>query len=190
MGALLFDRLEDVEAAHAAIPLASTDGLFHASAAIYEPIEAGRVTFVASLRAQHDLNPDLIRKNKAGTAPHRAISTKRERDFGNVFNTCRLVVTPTIDWYAEGDAEAVRDLLKEAHFIGKRRASGFGEIERWSVEPDELDGITGHLDEPLRPVPVEMFRGDQTSIKADAAWRPAYWQPAHRAICFVPEGWA
>jgi hypothetical protein len=80
------------------------------------------------------------------------------------------------------------DLLKEARFIGKRRASGYGEVEQWAVEPDELDGITGHLDEPLRPVPVEMFHGDQTSIKADAAWRPAYWHPAHRAICFVPGG--
>jgi len=186
LGALLFDRLDDVDAAHAAIPLVSTEGLFHASAAIYEPIEEGRTTFVASLRAQHDLDPDLIRKSKDGTATHRAISTKRERDFGNVFNTYRRVVVPTIDWYAEGDPGAVMELLDEARFIGKRRASGFGEVERWMVEPDELDGITGHLDEPLRPVPVEMFRGDQTAIKADAAWRPAYWNPAHRAICFVP----
>ena len=80
LGALLFDSLENVDAAHAAIPLANTEGLFHASAAIYEPVEVGRTTFVASLRAQHDLDPDLIQKNKAGTAPHRAISTKRERE--------------------------------------------------------------------------------------------------------------
>ncbi len=186
LGALLFDRLDDVDAAHAAIPLANTSGLFHASAAIYEPIDVGRTTFVASLRAQHDLDPELLRKNKAGTATHRAISTKRERDFGNVFNTYRRVVAPTIDWYAEGDVDAVRELLRDAHFIGKRRASGFGEVENWTIEPDELDGITGHLDEPLRPVPVELFGGDQTAIKADAAWRPAYWNPAHRAICFVP----
>lgn len=186
LAALLFDRLEDVEAAHAAVPLANTNGLFHASAAIYEPIDIGRTTFVASLRAQHDLDPDLIRKNKAGTGPHRSISTKRERDFGNVFNTYRRIAAPQIDWYAEGDADAVRDLLQDARFIGKRRASGFGEVERWALEPDELDGITGHLDEPLRPVPVEMFTGDQTAIRADAAWRPAYWNPAHRAICFVP----
>ena len=37
LAALLFDRLDDVEAAHAAVPLANTKGLFHASAAIYEP---------------------------------------------------------------------------------------------------------------------------------------------------------
>ena len=95
-------------------------------------------------------------------------------------------MAPTIDWYAEGDTDAVQALLKDTHFIGKRRASGFGEVDRWSLEPDELDGITGHLDEPLRPVPIEMFHGDQSAIKADAAWRPAYWNPAHRAICFVP----
>jgi hypothetical protein len=188
LGALLFDKLEDVDAAHAAIPLENTGGLFHASSAIYEPIEIGRTTFVASLRAQHDLDADLLRKNKTGTATHRAISTKRERDFGNVFNTYRRVFAPTIDGYAEGDATAVQNLLDGVCFIGKRRASGYGEVERWAVEPDELDGIIGHLDEPLRPVPVEMFLGDRTSIKADAAWRPAYWNPAHRAICFVPWG--
>jgi len=186
LGALLFDQLDDVDAAHAAIPLANTDGLFHASAAFYEPVEVGKTTFVASLRAQHDLDADLLRKNKTGTATHRAISTKRERDFGNVFNTYRRVTTPKIDWYAEGDQAAVLRLLQDARFIGKRRASGFGEVERWTIEEDELDGITGHLDEPLRPVPVELFKGDQSAIKADAAWRPAYWNPAHRAICFVP----
>jgi hypothetical protein len=186
LAALLFDRLENVEAAHAAVPLASTNCLFHASAAFYEAIDIGRTTFVASLRAQHDLDPDLIRKNKAGSGPHRAISTKRERDFGNVFNTYRRIATQQIDWYAEGDVDTVLELLQDARFIGKRRASGFGEVERWVIEPDELDGITGHLDEPLRPVPVEIFTGDQTAIKADAAWRPAYWNTAHRAICFVP----
>ena len=186
LGALIFDDIGDVDAAHAAIPLLNTEGLFHASAAIYEPIEIGRTTFVASLRAQHDLDADLIKKNKDGTATHRAISTKRERDYGNVFNTYRRITTPTIDWYAEGDADAAKALLTGAHFIGKRRASGYGEVERWVIEADELDGITGHFDEPLRPVPIEMFKGNQTSVKADAAWRPAYWNPAHRAICFVP----
>src|SRR5262249_48950734 len=151
-------------AAHAAVPLVCTNQLFHASAAIYEAVEEGSTTFVASLRATHDLDPDLVRKNKAGTALHRAMSTKREREFGNVFNTYRRVVTPQIDWYAEGDPDVVRDLLGDTHFIGKRRASGFGEVERWEIETDELDGITGHFDEPLRPVPVEMFSGDQTAI--------------------------
>jgi hypothetical protein len=188
LAALLFDRLGDVEAAHAGIPLHNTNGLLHASAAIYETIEEGSTTFVASLRAQHDLDPDLIRKNREGTAPHRAIATKRERDFGNVLNTYRRVVTPEVNWYAEGDAEAVRKLLADAHFIGKRRASGYGEVERWDLEEDDLDGVTGHFGEPLRPVPTDMFTGDQSAVRADAAWRPAYWHPSNRAICFVPGG--
>ena len=73
-------------------------------------------------------------------------------------------------------------------FIGKRRASGFGQVAGLRIEPDELDGVVGPFGEPLRPVPVELFKGDQSSLKADAAWRPAYWNPVNRGICFVPEG--
>ena len=41
---------------------------------------------------------------------------------------------------------------------------------------------------PLRPVPLEMWHGNPDAIRADAAWRPAYWMPQHRAICAVPKG--
>ena len=54
----------------------------------------------------------------------------------------------------------------------------------------ELDGVVGMLGEPLRPVPVDMFNGDKSSIKVDTAWRPAYWYAAHRAICYAPEAGA
>jgi hypothetical protein len=72
-------------------------------------------------------------------------------------------------------------------FIGKRRGSGFGEVSNWSVLPGDLDGIIGPFDDPLRPVPIDMFDGNKDSLKVDAAWRPAYWLPENRAICYAPE---
>ena len=86
----------------------------------------------------------------------------------------------------EGDADRIRSLLEPVQFIGKRRASGFGQVAAWDFEPDELDGIEGLFGEPLRPVPQDMFAGDRSMPVVDAAWRPACWCVEHRAPCFVP----
>ena len=181
LGALLFDDLQDVEAAHAAIPCKCTDGLFHASAAVMEPIERGKVAFIASLRAGHSINPDHILKNKMGQL-HRKFDTA----FTNVLNGYKLLTVPTLTWYAEGDAEHIQRLLAPVQFIGKRRASGFGRVTRWTFEADELDGITGPFGDPLRPVPTSMFKSDSAMPVVDAAWKPAYWRVEHRAACYVP----
>ena len=51
LASILFEELQDVDAAHAAIPLVQSDGVFHASAAILEPIHVENISFVANLRA-------------------------------------------------------------------------------------------------------------------------------------------
>jgi hypothetical protein len=189
LAGILFDKMQDVDAAHAAVPVKCVDSLFHASAAIIETQAVGRMAFVANLRADHAIDPDLILKNKQGKI-HKSIGRTRRRDFGAVMNSYRTITAGSIQWFCEGEADLIRDLLEPVHFIGKRRASGFGEVIRWEVEPGELDGVVGMLGEPLRPVPVDMFNGDKSSIKVDTAWRPAYWHAAHRAICYAPEAGA
>ncbi len=186
LAALIFDHTGDLEKAHSAIPLECIDGLWHASGAIAEKLDTGRISFVASLRASHDLDLDHVVKNKYGNT-HSAMGLTRRRDFGAVMNSYGVFLAPTITWYAQGDADATERLLRDVAFIGKRRASGYGQVTGLHLEPDHLDGVTGMFGEPLRPVPVDLFKGDQTALRADAAWRPAYWHPANRSICFVPE---
>lgn len=181
LAALLFDELQDVEAAHAAIPVKNTKDLFYAGSAVMEPIDKGRIAFIAALRQQHAIDSDLILKNKQGNL-HR----KFDSSFTNVLKAYRTFTAPTITWYVEGDADRIRSLLEPVQFIGKRRASGFGQVTAWDFEPDELDGIEGLFGEPLRPVPQDMFAGDRSMPVVDAAWRPAYWCVEHRAPCFVP----
>jgi hypothetical protein len=187
LAAVIFDQCNDVEQAHSTLPLRDTHGLFHASAAILEPIDSGRISFVANMRADHALDPDLITRSKDGKRLHTKLGRTRRRDFGAVMNHYSIVTTPEVTWFAEGDGEAIQRLLEEVHFIGKRRASGFGEVTAWAVDQGELDGVVGVVGEPLRPVPLELFDGDPDSLKVDAAWKPAYWHPAHRAICYAPE---
>ena len=142
---------------------------------------------MANLRADHSLHPDLILKNKDGGI-HRRLGKLRRSDFGQVLNSYSAFDTPDVVWYAEGDPEKTERLLSDVHFIGKRRGSGFGEVKGWQIEPSEFNGVTGPFDEPMRPVPVEQFKGDTDSLKVDAAWRPAYWHPENRAVCYAPRG--
>ena len=185
LAAVLFDSGETVEAAHAKIPLKNTQGLWHGSAAVYETLEVGRQAFIANLRATHDLTPDLIAKNKHGQV-HSKISLLRRVQFGAVMNGYPYLVADTLTWYGEGDAAQVESLLRTVRFIGKRRASGFGEVSGVEMSPSDLDGVVGMLGDPLRPVPLGLFTGDKSAIRGDAAWKPAYWRPENRAICYLP----
>ena len=85
-------------------------------------------------------------------------------------------------WYCEGDADRIRVLLAHLPLIGKKRVCS---VTQWTVEAGELDGLHGYADEPLRPVPVELWDGDKSSPIVDAAWRPPLlgcdW--AHRLFC-------
>ena len=186
LASILFDQLGDVEQAHSSVPIRATDGLFHASAAILEPIDQSRTSFVANLRADHSIDPDLIFKNKKG-AIYKAMGRTRRRDFGAVMNSYDMITTPTITWYVDGDPDLISSLIHDTTFIGKRRASGFGEVLSWDIEEGELDGLQGFSGEPLRPIPAERFDGDTSCLRVDAAWRPAYWHPMNRAICYAPE---
>lgn len=186
LGALLFDRLHDPDKAHEAIPLKCTDGLFHASAAMLEPCEIRSVSFAASLRARHDLDADLFRKKPDGSRVYRTMGERRRRDYGNVLSSYRAVETPKVTWHCVGDQDAIIDLLAEAEFIGKKRSAGFGQVSAWDCEGSDLDGLTNHRGEPLRPIPAHMFAGDRSLPVQDAAWKPAYWNPANRAPCYAP----
>jgi hypothetical protein len=188
LGALLFDELQDVDKAHAAIPLRCSDALFHASIAHAVGVpEFGKHGLIAGLRATHDLDLSLIKQGKDGQA-HRHLGLSRRSDFGNVMNGYQTLMAQAIEWHAEGDAEQVLELLQEVEFIGKKRTAGFGQVSNWQLLESDLDGIADAAGQPLRPVPLTMWHGDKNAIRADAAWRPAYWLPQHRAICAVPRG--
>ena len=190
LGALLFDRMGgEPEEAHAKIPIKKTNGLYHASAAIIEGGEdrIEKVSFSASLRAKHDLDPRLLKKNRDGKKLHHKLDEKRKRNFGNVFNTYRAISTPSVSWYCEGDRNAIEDILRrDARYIGKRRASGFGKVAEWKSATEAVfDGLMDN-NKPMRPIPADMFTGDRSLPVLDTAWKPAYWNPANRAPCYAP----
>ena len=180
LASVVYSLTQDVDQAHNQLPIKQAGGLYYASSAIYESVAIGTMAIVQSMRPDDVwLDHQWLKKNK-----HGAVHTKFSNLSDNILNSYRTIATPTMTWYCEGDADRIRALLAHLPMIGKKRTCS---VTRWDVEEGELDGVQGYADEPLRPVPVEMWRGDRAGPIVDAAWRPAYWDAAGRTACFVPE---
>lgn len=186
-GYLTFDALlasatysltQDVDQAHNNLPLHRVDGLYYASAAIFETLALGKHSIVQGFRPDDLwLDHNLLKKNKSGNV-HVQFSNLSD----NILNSYKAITTTEVSWYCEGDADKIRLLLDHLPMIGKKRICS---VTSWVVEEGELDGLHGYADEPLRPVPVEMWDGDRSGPIVDAAWRPAYWNAAGRSACYV-----
>jgi hypothetical protein len=186
-GYLTFDALlasatysltQDVDQAHNHLPVRRESGLYYASAAIYEALSIGKHSIVQGFRPDDVwLDHNLLKKNKAGS-----VHTKFSNLSDNILNTYKAINTDSVTWYCEGDAEKIQKLLAHLPMIGKKRVCT---VMDWTVEEGDLDGLHGYADEPLRPVPVEMWTGDKSGPIVDAAWRPAYWDAAGRRACYV-----
>lgn len=164
------------------------DDLYFASAAVLEN-EAGRIkaSFVASMRPQ--FTPEWLDVIAPNTNKNTdvAIGDSRYREAGNVINGYDAKVASAVVWYATGIKGAVLEALRGVKFIGKRRASGYGEVVRWEAEDGELDGLVGYLGDPLRPIPADRWAEGGDQIAIDTAWKPPYWAIENRAKCYAPE---
>ncbi len=179
-----------VEDAHRSIPIKCVDGLFHASCSRYDGVvHRGKRSFTACMRAQHDIDIDWVERKPNG-AIKRKIGLQRRADCGNVMSTYEVTHCPSVTWHAEGDPEHVLELLEKVLFIGKRRASGYGQVRDWELSESSLGGLIDEDGLPLRPIPLEMWSGSREAIRADVAWKPAYWHHENRAICVVPQSFA
>ena len=177
------------------------DDLYFASAVIPESTGLEqRAAFVASMRPEHTPEwRDLIRPNTktegipATSAPADTgrlndvvIGVARQRTAGNILSGYWAKTTPFVEWHAVGDPEAVLNVLKDVPCIGKRRVAGYGEVGRWELQQSELDGVSGYMNEPLRPVPVERWVHGGDWIPVEAAWKAPYWEVRNRTKCYVP----
>jgi hypothetical protein len=54
------------------------------------------------------------------------------------------------------------------------------------LQQSELDGVSGYMNEPLRPVPVERWVHGGDWIPVEAAWKAPYWEVRNRTKCYVP----
>ena len=143
------------------------------------------------------------------TAYMRHSERKAERTVNSVAGPDKLYNVPVylrvvdeLCWYVVGDLDEVAALLSTVPHIGKKCASGWGQLlpypdgHLWQVEPwhadwSERDG-DGHL---TRGVPVvtheaDWFAGEPVYLSLNArlyGYRPPYFVRANQALCNLPE---
>lgn len=64
------------------------------------------------------------------------------------------VLTRQLVWYAAGDKNKVRRLLKHITHVGKKTAHGYGRVQRWSVRQADDDWSTDRAGVLMRRMPA------------------------------------
>ncbi|HHW15372.1 MAG TPA: hypothetical protein GXX28_10650 [Firmicutes bacterium] len=104
---------------------------------------------------------------------------------GGPYKTWRMPIvvrlTRSITWYCVGDETGIRRLLAPLTHIGKHRASGYGQVAEWAVEPWPEDwSVYGPAGILMRAIP------DPAGTE-ERGIRPPYWSPRNWRLCRVPE---
>ena len=201
LGGEIARRVESREEAIRRTPLAHTEGVHHGSSLLLldDTGVARPVSVVQNSRAAF-----------FGADPARVSSCDGPvtvRSATNVLNRYAARVCAGGAWLGAGRADEVRAVLSSVVGIGKRRGSGWGMIERGSLEVERVDAdlrtwglVTGPDDpdftssriEPRRPLPIELFRrlgGDPLDeVIAIVRVRQPYYDPGHRPVPAVVPG--
>jgi len=186
LAAAIFQRTQNVEAAHSTIPLSKAHGVWCGSAALIEgPAPARAVSIIQALRAELDLSPSIV---SPGSKGYSRIEQARG-PYRNKMSSYTALDTPALWFSGHGDVAAIRDLLRDIPAVGAKRGVGYGEVSEVSIDEAEC-AQAGHMlsdGSPARPIPVEAWRsiGGQDAMTSLEAWEPPYWR-GERGICAIP----
>lgn len=93
-----------------------------------------------------------------------------------------------LTWFALGDAEMLRPLLAEVHYLGKHTGWGLGRVQGWAVEPCDTwgDGFPVVRDgKPLRNLPHDWPGLDKPKLGIRCV-APPYWMRESEVLCAIP----
>lgn len=135
--------------------------------------------------------PPTGKRVKAKSGKHSVISIKGPW-------MARQIPMPTTVcdvWQARGigNIEEVARLLRLVDFTGKRRAAGFGEVDRWEVAPADITptaaGVLIWDGETSRPIPIEalsLFGKMPVGGVMRMGWTPPQWNSRLWSACWPP----
>lgn len=129
---------------------------------------------------------DALRRWCGGPLPKGADARGPYRAWRGGFG---VVAAPAVRFWCVGDRAGLEELLALLPALGPRRAAGFGEAIRVSVEPAAEDwSLVGPDGQPARPLPVEDWPGgaERGWRREWCACRPPYWAAANACWCWMP----
>lgn len=97
----------------------------------------------------------------------------------------RRVPAPTVvadHWTATciGNAREIANLLEPLRYVGKHRATGFGAVDHWEIEPIAAFTLIddGKLTRPLPAMAIELLSPHMPEgAPAPVGWTPPQWHP-------------
>jgi hypothetical protein len=102
-----------------------------------------------------------------------------------------LVAAPAVRFWAVGNPEAVARLVAKVHYLGLRRAAGYGKVVRRTIAYSSYDySVVDPDGNPARPVPAFAWPSAPPGWELwRAAYRPPYWRPENVDLCYMPPAW-
>jgi CRISPR type IV-associated protein Csf3 len=94
-------------------------------------------------------------------------------------------------FFQSDNIESVEKLVaKWIHFIGKKRAQGYGEIDHFTIEDTDFDFNTIYRPIPKKFVSDQLLFNELTVNKRTikfmyCAWKPPYWLPENFEECII-----
>lgn len=154
------------------MPLEKCGSVFAASAAFF-PCEAyySQKIRVAALRGDNDAGSDRFKPN-AGRGKDKSYGpfqvVRNTHEVGNCMDKYQSIVTPRVFWYANGDADHIKELLSGIVGLGRRCTSGHGQIDRILIEMTDNDYSLVLPDgRPARPIPIDEWTGIKDDLRIE-----------------------
>ena len=186
------------------IPLKKTDGVFHGSRMMCDPLFPERpVSFFQSInneRREDDL-PEFWMDARAYKGSSVDVSKLRNGDPGRgTFSVKMDGYTPfsrgsswKVGFYGCGDIARVESLLRTPPGIGRKAARGYGSIvaDGVDVTPVDQDWSLMRDGSPMRPIPEKLWRdlgGLPLPLKMARAEMCAGHPDDHEVLCVTPAG--
>ena len=118
------------------------------------------------------------------------LTGKTVRTASGAFKAARFgfetMIVPKIYFYVKGDKEYIESLLKDLKYIGKKASSGFGIIDKVTIE--EIDKDKSYMlnnSTPSKPLPCDDW---EVKSRKTAFYRPLppYYDKKDIVPCFMP----
>jgi len=191
LAGLIFAETGDLNRALGDVPLAKQEGLWCASSVFLQGPVINDVLIAGSSVRPQALDAAMFRTKTTG----RYVNVDPSGgDFRNRQTEMRAHATPAAYFMGQGDLDEVRRLMGAMAGMGKRRASGFGQIDMARSEFIALDyprpqGVLMLSDgTPSRPIPVEAWRRLRSLapvLRAVVRFEPPY-NLSEPAECVLP----
>ena len=199
LASLLFDRSHDLPQALRDIPLARTGPVWHGSAALLHPVQStsSHPAFKRGISPKEEMWAPAYQTGTGRNSNKpviRRVDTQRG-EYKTEMDQYLGLVSERVTWLGCGQIDAVRDLLADLRYVGKKSRQGWGQVDRIDVEESDDDQSLVWRDaqgspQPMRQVPVTVWQqlghAADGLLQVNATICPPYFDESSLTRCVVP----